>query len=289
MTREFVSSAPAPDGPFRLLVFGESQPLLDTSDAGSRPDEEAARGASRLYEYGWTLASTDANEPTASEAWAGPAEAGGHSIGHGRIGGARGREDSQERGVYAHVTLWFPTAHGWWVRDRAAGVRHLAPLPPDFRERLADDWRVIGPLLDGAGKVADAAAPFAGPVATEAGKTLAALGQIKVSSVPASDLSWWVTSTAAARDGEFHEGVTWTLTRNLRKRLGPRISGGIIVSVIPMNAQRADAGAAAPASPASEGALVAEATVYDDSGTPQTIGPLKLRITPVTPSDVDGS
>lgn len=96
-----------------------------------------------------------------------PANSDSHPAGIERLrsrgGGGAGHRALEDGDVYARVTLWFPTSHGWWVRDRAAGVRHLAPLPPDFRERLADDWSAIGPVLEGAGKVADAAAPFSGP------------------------------------------------------------------------------------------------------------------------------
>jgi hypothetical protein len=226
--------------PFVFVVGGETAPMLDRGASGPPPAGQApsagsgaAGGPLLLYEYWWTLANFDS--PSPSGAWAGR-DRQGHRI--SLTPRASQRESGEVdrvgfAGYTAQIEMLFPTAQGWLCRDRAAAVRYLTPLPDDLREELAKDWQDLTPVIEGASKVAAAASSFTGPAAAETAKTLAALAQVKCNSVPQAALPWSVTSIAASTKDGMSEGVAWTLSEALLERLGGRVMGSVVVSVVP--------------------------------------------------------
>jgi hypothetical protein len=134
---------------------------------------------------------------------------------------------------------------------------------------VARDWQDLTPIREGASTLAGAASSFAGPAGAEAAKTLAALAQVKCTSVPQTTLRWWVTSIATMVDGEVYEGVAWTLSETLLEQLGGRVTGSVVVSVIPAFLQGAE-NDRSPERRVREGRIRARATLYrEGNGSPR--------------------
>ena len=91
---------------------------------------------------------------------------------------------------------------------------------------------------------------------------LAALAQVKGNSVPQTSLPWSVTSvaTSVGAQEQLYEGVIWTLSETLLERLGGRIMGSLVVSVIPATVQGGS-------NPTRKGHLRGYAAVYRDGET----------------------
>ena len=279
--------------PFVFVLGGETEPMLDTGapspvSANGHPSTDDAPPAQALllYEYWWTIATFDL--PSTSGEWSARRHQEGHRIPltHRATTPASPNEGNRLgfAGYTAQIEIYFPTERGWRVRDRAAAVRYLAPLPPDLREEVAKDWQDLTPILEGASEVAGAASSFAGPAAAETANSLAALAQVRANSVPQEGLPWWVTSIAASVGGELYEGVLWTLSETLLERLGGRVTGSVVVSVIPAFHQGAEDGLPSGQHTIHEGTLRARATLYRDGQqipTPPPPEPLaELRVNP---------
>jgi hypothetical protein len=243
---EFVM-AQCKDGswPFVFIVGGETTPTLDhgaSTSLGPSHPSSSDTGASGvpllLYEYWWTIANFAL--PSTSGEWSARRHSEGHRIPLTPRTTAKSSSEEDRlgfAGYTAQIEIYFPTAQGWRCRDRAAAVRYLTPLPPDLREEVAKDWQELTPVIEGASKVAGAAAPFAGPAAAETAKTLAAIAQVKCNSVPQATLPWSVTSIATSVQEELYEGVAWTLSETLLERLAGRVMGSVVVSVISASPQ----------------------------------------------------
>jgi hypothetical protein len=261
--------------PFVFVVGGETAPTLDR---GATPTASTADQPLLLYEYWWTIANFD--RPGTSGEWSARRRQKRLRIPPIRRGTAEPSNDTDRRGFTgytAQIDLYFPTEQGWRVRDRAAAVRYLTPLPPDLGEEIAKDWQDITPILQGASAVAGAASSFAGPAAAETAKTLAALAQVKCNSVPQTSLPWSVTCVATTVGKEVYEGLTWTLSETLLERLGGRVMGSVVVSVVPAALQGGP-------STTREGGLRAHAALYGDGREmPMTCAPelpVVLRVNP---------
>jgi hypothetical protein len=279
--------------PFAFVLGGETEPVLDddstasaTASASQGPSSKAAAAdrALLLYEYWWTIANSDL--PSTSGEWSARHHKEGHRIPltpRTTAGSPNGDDRLGFAGYTAQMEIYFPTEQGWRVRDRAAAVKYLAPLPSDFREEVAKDWQDLTPILETASQVATAASSVAGPAAAETAKTLSALAQVKCNSVPQATLPWSVTSIAEVGPDGLYNGVIWTLSETLLERLGGRVTGSVVVSVIPAFLQD-DKGASRRPRTIHEGRLRARATLYRDGGrtlvssTPEP--ELELRVTP---------
>ncbi len=222
--------------PFYLELFGETSPVLDIAYAevcappASQVDDTSR--ASPLYEHWWTI-----GRP-------GPFEHHG-----GLLGKLPRPEDLWERlhDPAARVYLYFPLGGGWRVKELAATIKYMRPVPheKEFLERAAQDWGIIGPFVEGASSLAMNAGPVGAAAGLAAHKTVAtlnSLAHLKIGTVPQiAGFEWTATKVTARSDthGGALQGVVWSLPRSLLTELGGRITGSLAVSFIPDRKQRA--------------------------------------------------
>jgi hypothetical protein len=223
------------ESPFYFEVFGETSPTLDTAyaevvPAGAAADADAAAqstSSAAVYEYWWTIGH--------------PGQRTEHPLLERLVGG----DDLWGRlpDPAAHVYLFFPMGGNWRVKEMAATVKYMSPVPDErtFLTEAAKDWQSIEPFVDGATKLASAAEPVVGSAAAESGKVLSAVAQLKLTSVPAVKGFEWSAAKVAFgnRDhGGVAQGVMWTLPPAMFKQLGGRLTGSLAVSFIPDHKQQ---------------------------------------------------
>jgi hypothetical protein len=273
------------DAPFYFEVFGETSPAIDTAYAEVVPASASTDAAAQttapapVYEYWWTI-----GHP-------------GHRPEHGGVlSHVRGSNDLWERlpDPAARVYLYFPMGGGWRVKELAATVKYMSPVAHEesFWEKAASDWQSIQPFVDGAGKLAGSLEPLVGGAASASAKTLGALAQLKLSSVPAIKGFEWSAGKVAFGNkahGGVAQGVMWTLPPSMFTELGGRLTGSLAVSFISDNRQRE--GEVADAAPAPKPQdLLAHAVVYDPEGhehdhwAPATDRFVHLRVGPRLPN-----
>jgi hypothetical protein len=109
-------------------------------------------------------------------------------------------------------------------------------------------------------------------------------GWAMCNSVPQATLPWSVTTAATVVQNELYEGVVWTLSEALRERLGGRVTGSVVVSVIPALLQGDEDDPSRGPRTIHEGRLRAHATLYRDGQQVPAISspvpPLELRVKP---------
>ena len=102
--------------------------------------------------------------------------------------------------------------------------------------------------------------------------------------MPQVTLPWSVASIASDIRGEQYEGVVWTLSETLLDRLGGRVMGSWVVSIIPAWRQKPDERLFQNEGMISEGTIRGRAIVYrDGERVPEASSPdaaLELRIKP---------
>ncbi len=313
MTIEAVSDPPdlaewrATNQRFYLELFGETRPLVDTTfaeliPASSGSDASPVSGVSApVYEYWWSIGHPGLpREEGRFPDWL-----------HHRNDGedAEGEEARKFWGSLddpaARVYVFFPRNGGWRVKELAATVKYLSPVPQqkDFWAKTAQDWAVLQPLVQEASTLAGAVGPQVGVPAKGAVTTLNALAQLKVNSVPqGAGLDWSVgkvtfghpspetTEDGSAevdpsRTGVMH-GVVWRLPAKMFTELGGRLTGSLAVTFIPCGLQTA--AEPAPAQPAFEPrAILAHAVVYAKGDDPYWVPAeqqfIRLRVSPQPP------
>lgn len=271
--------------PFYFEVFGETAPVLDTAYAEVVPAGGASDAAPQssvpapVYEYWWTIGH--------------PGHRPEH---HGLIERLKGPENVWERlpDPAAHIYVFFPMGGGWRVKEVAATVKYMSPVAHEqtFSEKVAQEWQAVQPFVDGASKLAGAAQPIAGAVASQTAKTLGAIAQLKLSSVPSVKGFEWSAAKVAfgnKHHGGVAQGVMWTLPASMFRELGGRLTGSLAVSFIPDHKQKPGEVSVDGGPPEAQD-LLAHAVVYHPDGhendmwAPDIREFVRLRIAPRRPS-----
>ncbi|WP_019066060.1 hypothetical protein [Streptomyces hokutonensis] len=128
------------------------------------------------------------------------------------------------------VTLLFPAASGWRVKDVQAVVYHLPPVADEraWRTTLARDLRAAGPVLEAAGKLTAELAGF-----PEINAMTSAAAHLRARSAPQMrDEEWFVRRVHRSPGGTLHQGVEWTLPANFVQQIGTRVTGALLVEFI---------------------------------------------------------
>ncbi|MGH1552984.1 hypothetical protein ACRAWF_16105 [Streptomyces sp. L7] len=128
------------------------------------------------------------------------------------------------------VTLLFPAASGWRVKDVQAVVYHLPPVADEraWRTTLARDLRTAGPVLEAAGKLTAELAGF-----PEINAMTSAAAHLRARSAPQMrDEEWFVKRVHRSPGGILHQGVEWTLPANFVQQIGTRVTGALLVEFI---------------------------------------------------------
>jgi hypothetical protein len=248
--------------PFYLEVGGETSPIVDQTSThhrrgeGRDPDgdgnasprdhsegdhEGGHRDHDRLenpvYEYSWTLGHPGAGAE-ADPWW------------HRFHAPQRDEWDDMDDPA-ARVYLYFPTQGGWRADELATSLTYLSPVhhQEDLHDKAADDWAKVQPILNGAGDLAGklTAVPGLGPVAGAVAPGIAAAAKLSLTKVPPGTYKWTVAKVAAHMDGEFFQGVMWTLPKAVFSDLGGRLTGTLAVTIQASSYQQGDRVATVPA------------------------------------------
>jgi len=180
-------------------------------------------GSSHIYEYGWTLGYQLKPAPKHLKAvagrierWAKPATP---------LFGLPGPSVVVSN---AHVRIFFPTLGDWLIIPQAAAIKHLSPVEKEeqWRQRMAEDWNNLAPILGVAGQVGADVSGLA-PI----GDVAKAVAGIRATSVPQTpDANWFVRAVNIIYDNVLYRGVEWQLPRVLLDEVGTQISGSLLVS-----------------------------------------------------------
>lgn len=251
-----------PKEPFYLELFGETRPFLDTAVAevvsvgGS--DASATGDPAPVYEYSWTI---------------------GHA-GHVDHQGGFLHRTQRSKDLWdnlddpaARVYLYLPLGGGWRIRELAASVKYMTPVAHEdsFMEKAAHDWQTIEPVVHGARELASLAGAFgiaAGGTAGRSAKLLDGIAQVKLESVPQIEGFEWSAckvTFASKQHGAVMQGVRWTLTRSMFAELGGRLTGSLVVSLIPDCTQTPGRVATQYSQP-EQRPLLGHAVVYEQGG-----------------------
>ncbi len=248
--------------PYYFEVFGETNPKVDMKYAevqpaskgkGAADDDDAAP----IYEYWWTIGH------------------GGRHTSHHLLPFVKADDGADPDAVWdeledlaARVYLFFPTWHGWRIKELSAQMKYLSPVrqSTSLVTALAQDWKDISPLVSGAGALAGAVAPLAGGAVKGASTALDTLAKLQINSVPPSGEYKWsaIKVTCAEAEGVL-QGVGWELPAKMLTDLGGRLTGSLALSFIPARYQAASGASKDPAA-LTAGKLRAHAVVYAKGG-----------------------
>jgi len=269
--------------PFYLELYGEDEPLIDTSFAEALPTGRSAgqgsptgTNAAPVYEYWWTLGFHRVRAPDTKLL-------GRLRVSHGsHDDGGSGQETPQRfADPAAHVGLFFPTSVNWRVKEVTATLKFLTPLENQHQiwQDMSENIAKLSPLLTDAASVAGLV-----PGGAAASTVLGTVAKLQVASVPQTRIAWSVEKTAFQESGELLEGVEWVLPKNTFDVLGGRVSGSVAVTF--MQAQRGSETDQTPRG----GPIRARALVWCDDHEhriPEGVGPppkyLSLPISPGYP------
>lgn len=292
---------------FYLELFGETRPLVDTTFAELIPASSASGaspvsgGAVPVYEYWWSighpgLPHQDGRFPD----W----------LHHQDDGEDTEGKEAQEfwdnlDSPAARVYMFFPRNGGWRVKEVAATVKYLSPVPKqkDLWAKAAQEWAELQPFIQDASTLSGALGPAIGVPVKGAVTTLNALAQLKVSSVPqGAGLDWSVgkvtfghpkpqTSDSGIAEPDLSrtgvmQGVVWTLPAKMFTELGGRLTGSLAVTFIPCGLQTKEG--PAPALPEFQPrAVLAHAVVYRKGADPYWVPEerkfIRLQVSPRPP------
>lgn len=128
------------------------------------------------------------------------------------------------------VTLLFPAEGDWRVKDLQAVVYHLPPVQEEraWRDTLAKDLQVAGPLLQAVGTVTAGLTGF-----PELNAVASAIAHLNARSAPQiQNDEWYVRRVHDTVDETLHQGVEWILPPSFVNQIGTRVTGALLVQFI---------------------------------------------------------
>ncbi|WP_327405238.1 hypothetical protein OG194_37770 [Streptomyces sp. NBC_01288] len=128
------------------------------------------------------------------------------------------------------VTLLFPAEGDWRVKDLQAVVYHLPPVQEEraWRDTLAKDLQVAGPLLQAVGTVTAGLTGF-----PELNAVASAVAHLNARSAPQiQNDEWYVRRVHDTVDETLYQGVEWILPPSFVNQIGTRITGALLVQFI---------------------------------------------------------
>jgi len=216
--------------PFYLELYGEDEPLIDTTFAEALPagttagkDSPTFTNAAPVYEYWWTLGFH--RDPAPEKKFLRLMRA---RHGSRDDGGAENETRERFAEPAAHVGIFFPTQVNWRVKEVTATLKFLTPLRDQHRlwQDISGNIAKLSPLLTDAASVVGLV-----PGGTVASTALSTVARLQVASVPQTSVKWSVEKTAPHdRSGRLLEGVEWVLPQNTFDVLGGRVSGSVAVT-----------------------------------------------------------
>jgi hypothetical protein len=179
---------------------------------------EAGTGASRLYEYGWTLGFRLGAAPREREG------------ARGLLHRTREQDVPPGQATAISVSLLFPVWADRYVSAHTATLKHLSPVEKEeqWRQRLAADWNDLAPAVGVVGTVATDVTGLA-PI----GSVAKAVASLRATSVPQTPDALWLVRAIDDLDdpGHIRHGVQWEIPRPLLVEVGTQISGSVLVSM----------------------------------------------------------
>ncbi|MFE2420037.1 hypothetical protein [Streptomyces hokutonensis] len=128
------------------------------------------------------------------------------------------------------VTLLFPAEGDWRVKDLQAVVYHLPPVQEEraWRDTLAKDLRVAGPMLEAFGTVTAGLTGF-----PELNAVASAVAHLNARSAPQIQNDEWYVRRVHDTVGEtLYQGVEWILPPGFVNQIGTRVTGALLVQFI---------------------------------------------------------
>lgn len=131
---------------------------------------------------------------------------------------------------HLRVRLLFPAVGSWRVKDLQAVVYHLPPVKHEraWQSALAADLHTAAPVLEAAGQITAAVAPFPGLT-----MVTAAAAHLTARSAPQIPrYKWYVSRVHHSVDETPYYGVEWILPPRFVKQIGTRVTGALLVQFI---------------------------------------------------------